>query len=449
VKVTWYTNACVRISASNGSNILCDPWVSGGAFLGSWFQWPPIPDGLGDNFISEPTDCIYITHLHPDHYDPKFLARFARHRPEVPIYIAEFAHEWLKRSVKAVVGDHVRVIEIPSLSEVEVAPGLSLKVFAADTCNPSVCGVSVPCQSNPVSRGIDSIGVFCADGFTVVNANDAMGVKLIPRVAANIGKADLLMGHYGGASPYPQCFSDVVDKKNAAKAVIESACSTLISAANALEVEYIMPFAGQYLLGGRLSHLNADRATLPLDEAVVYLRSITQTQVISVVPSGEFDLSTGMKSADYVEPSSNVLSDYLSKISEVKFSYEVEFLKEWVNPELDLIQAAKPILERSAFVNIGFSNSFIIGDGDNWVTINLDHAKVNSSIEIGKSAVFEDVTEILMPNELLRRLSTRKSGYRGFTPMHWNQADVGSHFIWKRIGKFDLVSHALLNFYGV
>jgi UDP-MurNAc hydroxylase len=449
MKVKWYSNACVRISAANGSNILCDPWTNAGAFLGSWFHWPPVPESFAEELISEPCNGIYISHLHPDHYDPNFLARFARHRPDVPVYIAEFAHDWLKRSVRAVVGDDVRVIEMPSLTEIEVAPNLGLKVFAADTCNPVVCGVNVPCQANPSLRGIDSVGVFFADGLTLVNANDAMGVKLITKIAANIGRADLLMGHYGGASPYPQCFSEIKNKKEAAREVIERACAMLISAADALDVKFVMPFAGQYVLGGRLSHLNSDRATLPLDQAADYLKSITDREVVSVVPFGEFDLSSNLKSPDYVEPDITVLSDYLSRISQAKFPYESESVKNWENPELDLMRAAQPILKRSAVATIEFSNSFIIGDGESWITINLDKAHTLSNVEIGKSPKFENVTEILIPRELLRRLSTRKEGFKGFTPMHWNQADVGSHFNWKRTGEFDLTSHGLLNFYGV
>jgi UDP-MurNAc hydroxylase len=293
------------------------------------------------------------------------------------------------------------------------------------------------------------VGVFSADGITVVNANDAMGVRLISRIAANIGTADLLMGHYGGASPYPQCFPDIEDKESAARKVIESACSMLISAADALEVKYVMPFAGQYVLGGRLSQLNSDRATLPLDQAVSYLQSITNREVISVAPFGEFDLSNNLKSQDYVEPNLEELTSYLSRISQEKFPYELDSLKNWENPELDLMRAAQPILERSAFTRIEFSNSFVIGDGENWITINLDQTHAHNSIELGKNSKFENITEILIPRELLRRLSTRKEGYKGFTPMHWNQADVGSHFSWKRTGEFDLASHGLLNFFGV
>ena len=449
MKVKWYTNACVRITSDGGSNILCDPWVNGGAFLGSWYQWPPVPDEFEAELIVDECDGVYISHLHPDHYDPKFLAKFSRAHPDTPIYIAEFSHPWLKRSIKAVVSNPKNVVELPTNREVQIAPGFTLKAFAADTCNPSICGVSVPCQIEPTMRGIDSIGVFSADGSVVVNANDAMGIHLVNRIAGNIGKADLLMGHYGGASPYPQCFPDVEDKAQAGREVIKVACDTLLTAADALDAKFVMPFAGQYMLGGSLHVLNSDRATLPLDQAVSYLQKLTSREVISVNPFGEIDLTNGNKSADYVEPSQQISTEYQIRLSHMKFSYEKEDLQPWISSSTDLEMAAKSISQRSKLSRIGFSNSFLIGDGDKWVTIDLDKKNMETTFRFGREPKFDDVTEILMHPELLRRLSTRKRGYKGFTTMHWNQADVGSHFQWKRSGRFDLQSHSLLNFYGV
>lgn len=439
----------MRISSLSGASILCDPWVNGGAFLGSWFHWPPLPKHFVNTFLESPCDGIYVSHLHPDHYDPKFLQEFSKARPEVPIYIAEFAHSWLKRSVTAIAGRRSSVIEIPTLSDIEVAPGLNLKIFAADTCNPQVCGISVPCQPNPFLRGIDSVGVFSADGYVVVNANDAMSVNLIPRIAANIGRADLLMGHYGGASPYPQCFPDVNDKKAAAAEVIKTACNMLVTAGNALDVEYLMPFAGQYVLGGRLTGLNTDRATLPLNEAVDLIKSITNREVVSVNPGGFIDLSEKTKSDDYVEPDEITTSKYLGEISKIKFAYETEYQTLWVDFESDLVKSAQPVADRSKHAKISIENSFVIGDGEKWVTINLDPKGVETSVSVGYHPKFGNVTEILMPSELLRRLSTRKSDYKGFTTLHWNQADVGSHFLWKRSGLFDPASHSMLNYYGI
>jgi UDP-MurNAc hydroxylase len=449
MKVTWYTNACVRISVVSGANILCDPWVNPGAFLGSWFQWPPLPENFENNLLSEPCNGIYISHLHPDHYDPKFLAKFTKRNPNVPVYIAEFAHGWLKRSISAVVDPRTKVIEIPVLGTVEIEEGFTLKVFAADTCNPAVCGSNIPCQTEPKLRGIDSIGVFQGDGFTVLNANDGMGVQLVPRIAANVGKVDLIMGHYGGASPYPQCFPDVSNKVEAGKKVVEATCKMLSSAAEAVGAKKIMPFAGQYILGGKLTHLNDSRATLPLDEAASFIRKITHREVVTVIPGGNIDLTQEVQSESYVEPSKEIKEAYLEEISKFRFSYEKEHLSSWDSVESDLILAATPVATRSEMSKIQIANSFVIGDGINFVTINLDPEKKRTNVVPGNAPKFESVTTITMPTELLRRLSTRAKGYKGFTPMHWNQADVGSHFTWQRRGDYDLASHSLLNFFGI
>lgn len=448
MRINWYTNACVRLTSDLGGSILCDPWVNEGAFLGSWFHWPPISDKFATELFENPCDGIYISHLHPDHYDPKFISEFSRRRPEVPIYIAEFSHEWLKRSLESVTKGRTKIIELPPAEVVDVAPGLKLKIFAADTCNPLVCGVSVPCQISPHLRGIDSIGVFYGDGKVVVNANDAMGIHLVKRISANIGKADLLLGHYGGASPYPQCFPEVADKKAAAKKVVENTCGMLVAAADALEVEQIMPFAGQYVLGGGLIGLNEDRATVPLDQAVELLKTLTDRKVISINPFGEIDLTKDVKTDDYVEPDSSTLAEYLSEIGTRRFPYEKNSEFSWDEPERDLLRAAQAIIQKCETAKVGISNSFVIGDGENWVTVNLSRDYEGCSLSLGKAPVYEVVTEIEMSPQLLRDLTRRNPGYQGFTTMHWNQADVGSHFIWRRTGGFDQVSHMLLNFFG-
>lgn len=448
MKVHWYTNACVRITSSKGVSILCDPWLNEGAFLGSWFHWPPISGELSNQLLSEPCDGIYISHLHPDHYDPKFLRQFSKIRPEVPVYIAQYAHPWLKRSIGAVVGPLTRVIELPPRSWVDLGQELKMQIFAADTCNPKICGANIPCQVNPNLRGIDSIAVFSGDGSVVVNANDAMGVELVPKIVANIGRADLLMGHYGGASPFPQCFPDIENKQLVAKKVVAKTCRMLVDAAEALNVKYIMPFAGQYVLGGKLVALNSDRASIPLDQAASQIRLLTEREVITLRPGGAIDLKNGEKDADYVEPNSKKTTEYLAKIGKIKFQYEEVTEKKWNSPSLDLINSALPLAEKSKFVKINSQNSFVIGDGEHFVTVNIDPNQKYTSVKSGNAPLFDSITEITMPAELLRRLSTRKRGYKGFTTLHWNQADVGSHLVWRRKGEYEMASHSLLNYYG-
>jgi len=444
MRVRWHTNAAVEISSSSGTTILCDPWVNPGAFLGSWFQWPPLPDGFGDYLLQAPFDAVYISHLHPDHFDRAFLASVIRQRPDVPIIIGRFAHPWLKRACEALAGGRATILEVDPGRTLTIGD-IDIRILPADQCNPLVCGVSIPCSPESWSRGIDSVGIFTADGQTVVNANDALGVDLVPRLAPLIGPADLLMGHYGGASPFPQCFPNVVDKVSAARAVVENRATMLASAADGVSARYVMPFAGQYVLGGRLAHLNEARATVPLDEACEIVGAKTTAEAISVMPGGVFDLTSGSKDADYAEPAEHVLRDYVSSISSATYPYDGTTGRDLSDEEL--LGAVKVIIDRSPRAQLTQATSFVIGSPDQQVSIDL--AQTHAAARLGDDPGYPDVTRIEMPQSLLTYLTRRAPGYTGFTTAHWNQADVGSHFVWQREGVFDLQAHMLLNFFGV
>jgi L-ascorbate metabolism protein UlaG (beta-lactamase superfamily) len=73
-KVKFFANACVAIYTSE-FNLLCDPWLVDGAFDGSWYHFPPLktkPEDLNDY------THIYISHIHPDHFDSKPSGDFPR-----------------------------------------------------------------------------------------------------------------------------------------------------------------------------------------------------------------------------------------------------------------------------------------------------------------------------------------------------------------------------------
>jgi UDP-MurNAc hydroxylase len=445
MKVTWHTNACVIIESKKGARILCDPWFTAGAFLGSWFHWPPLPTGEADDIEESEFDAIYISHLHPDHFDRVFLARYLRRHPATRLVIAKFAHPWLREGVSRLAGGRHQVAEVGSFEDVWVGD-IRVRIVVADVCDPRVCGSSIPCVPQAWRRGIDSVAIFDADGQTVCNANDALAVNHIPKLTKAIGRVDLLMGHYGGASPYPQCFPDVPDKHEAAQKVVDATTSTLATAAEALGARLLMPFAGQYVLGGRLVGLNDDRATVPLDQAAELVRTQTSAEVFTIEPSGSIDLGSGEKSPDYVEPTTTTRDKYLELISTATFSYESADLAEYdAIPIAELFEAAERIANRVRATSVDHGCSFVIGNGEASVTLNMDR---DCDVVPGVSPRTENVTTITMPSGLLHQLTRRRRGYKGFTSVHWNQADVGSHFVWRRAGEYSQPAHAMLNFFG-
>src|SRR5206468_5563814 len=86
--IGFVANACVVIDVPP-SRILCDPWLTDGAFDGSWFHFPPLRTTPAD--LQDITH-IYLSHIHPDHFDPVTL----RQLPKVPVILCGSAQPWLR-----------------------------------------------------------------------------------------------------------------------------------------------------------------------------------------------------------------------------------------------------------------------------------------------------------------------------------------------------------------
>ena len=84
MKVKYIYSACIEVEC-NGFRILTDPWFTDGAYDGTWYQYPKINPF---DFISKP-DLIYISHIHPDHYDAIFLKKLIAKYGEIPILIPD------------------------------------------------------------------------------------------------------------------------------------------------------------------------------------------------------------------------------------------------------------------------------------------------------------------------------------------------------------------------
>ena len=95
MRLQYISSACVLIE-DNGVKILCDPWLVDGAYLDSWFHYPPLkfqPEQFND------VDFIYISHIHPDHFDPNTLNRMNK---KIPIIINNYVSKFLKKNIEEI-----------------------------------------------------------------------------------------------------------------------------------------------------------------------------------------------------------------------------------------------------------------------------------------------------------------------------------------------------------
>lgn len=442
--VTWYRSATVEISSRAGTRVLCDPWMTDGAFIGSWYHWPPLEGHEFDFLVEQAWDAVYISHFHADHFDRRLLAALARNQPGLRVIIPEYSNKWLRRAVLNCGISSDNLLESASHKTVRVGD-MSIRVLVADYCNPQICGASISCGGTPRNMAAnDSLALFEADGRRVLNANDALAVHTAQRLWPLIGPVDLLLGHFGGAGPYPQCFEDMSgeQKLREARRLGSSFLTRLIDTADRLKARFTLPYAGQYVLSGSLSDLNDYRSILSMDEVHRKIEESGVSTPVSLEPFATFDLSRETSTREWKEPSRQQYEGYITEISGHLFPYQMSN-EQWPEGEQILLDALANVKTRfNQFVasgGVGSNASIHVGANNFGASINFGHKQCS----ITDVPLFENVTNISAASPLLRRLLHRRSGYKGFTPYHFNQAEIGSHLTWTRVGPYPQETHFL------
>ena len=206
-----------------------------------------------------------------------------------------------------------------------------------------------------------------------------------------------------------------------------------------------MPYAGQYVLGGKLNSLNSFRSVIPISKVIDRINSAQVSTPLTLQPFTEFNLRTASSLTPWIEPPQSDFRSYLDRIGQVSFPYEGPE-EVWPNAfEQMRFSLEKVKMEFAARVDYGIEgseSSITISTESDSISINF--SKWEASIS-NNGPIFENHTEITCDSRLLRRLIIRKSGYKGFTPYHFNQAEIGSHFTWRRSGPYPKETD-LLNF---
>ena len=452
MKMTWHSSACVSFESSE-TKVLFDPWLKSSAYLGSWHQWPPAKDSF-DACLATKYDFIVYTHFHSDHWDPQFLKEYLniwRGRGHFPvILLAKNSWGQLAKSIRDIMRDDAKVVLMDSGKPYSLNNrGFKITTWVSDFCDPIACGKQIPCFSaNPASRAIDSVALVEDDGFSVLNLNDAVASHIDIHLQ-NIGvRADLVMGVFAAAGSFPQCMSNFsAERKGVEKeAFLKSAMERLVTAGDRLKAKYLFPFAGQYILGGRLAALNSERAIIPASVARDQIQNLTSMKVFtlntneSITTSRDEIVQIGIS---YSEPNNETMSTYLEQ-KNTQYTYELRDLEKvnieklFENIEIASLKLAKMYGSLQKF-NYSIRIKAINSDF-NW---SLDFGK---ELKYGKSQNLQsDHSEILLDLRLLDGCLRRKSGYEGFTSMHWNQAHIGSHLTFNQTA-YNGPAHYLLNF---
>jgi UDP-MurNAc hydroxylase len=429
MQITFHTSASVIIE-DNGTKILTDPWFIDGEFYGSWAHYPPYDFNSKD---FEDIDYIYISHIHPDHCSVKTLEQLDR---KIPILIHNFHFKYLKDQIQRL---GFSVIELNHNERIHLKNNLHIRILAADNCNPEICKKYFGCglaEQTFGSTSIDSMCVIDNNDEVIVNTNDCpfeLGETSASIIKKEYGEIDFLLLGYSSATAYPQCFE--LNSKELTKSqneIILSFLSRGESYVNLFSSKYFMPFAGRYVLSGKNHALTWKKATPELEEATNYFNNSQninheKNKCIILNSKSSFNITTGKISKPYTSINLDEKKEYVSSIlSKYKYDYEYDSM-----PTLKEIES---LISKSyeRFEQIRNQLNF---SSDTKIIIDLPEQQflVMSSNGTGYEIMFTNnlpiskFLRIQTDPKLLKRL------LQGPKFAHWNNAEIGSHLMFKRM----------------
>lgn len=423
MKVQFIKSACVVIEHGS-TRVLCDPWLTDGIYYGSWYHYPPLifrPEDFAD------VDFIYISHIHPDHLDPASLARLPKH---IPVIIHEYAEKFVL-SLLSKIGFQV-IHEISHGAAFQLGPDFTIEVFAADNCDPAMCGryfqCSVPTPYKKTMQ-IDSMALFRGGDKTVVNTNDCpygLSKTVCDAILKKHPSIDFLLVGYSGAAAYPQCFENLPDhlKRQESKAHQTMKLEQCVSYLKHFKPEAFMPFAGQYVLGGKLASLNQFTSPPKMEELPDVFSTLMQNHGIDsrfvLLDSGAYyDVDRRQSSEDFHPINPQERQDYIENVLAQKtFTYEEDDF-EPIDLTEKLREAHAKMHARQQQYGAAHSDWNIYIDAGQEFVYHVPLLEEKAVSKVMRNEFVTPYLRIGLDYRLLTRILERKA--------HWNNAEIGSH----------------------
>jgi UDP-MurNAc hydroxylase len=223
MKVTYIGHACMMME-SGGTRILMDPWLTDPTYHGTWWHYPPLTHGVRD---LPKLDYLYISHEHPDHFDPPTLRQLDK---GVPVLIANYRRKRFRDRLAAIGFRHIHEINFGEEFRLN-GSGLNVRLIAPD-------------------RAWDDSAILVRDAqTTVLNVNDChLDDATLERLGTEY-QIDLAFLTFTGASQYPGCFEfPLVSKITRWQESKASHVEEFVSWAKLLRTKRAVPAAGNFAL---------------------------------------------------------------------------------------------------------------------------------------------------------------------------------------------------------
>ena len=414
MKFKFIGNAGGVFTGSDGTKLLCDPWIVDGVFEGSWYHYPPLKTKLDD---IQDVDAIYVSHIHPDHFDDRNFD-FPKN---IPLIILNEGPNFLKKNlIKKGFNNFIEIINDQTIKFKEFELTI-YKPFSKHIFEESLLG-----------NLIDSALVLNNDNVTAINFNDNTPDKESCLFLKNKFKAiDLAMVNYNAAGPYPSCFDNLTkeEKINENKRILKRNFDHLCEIIPILKPKSVLPFAGSYVIGGKNYYKNAYLGTTTWDECADYLKDNlnSNSKIVTLRENQIYDIKSQKQLEKYQRINLDEMKEYIQNLKNKKYDYEKDEPPNKDRLLKDINVAAKKLSENVEKFNIKLQSN---------VFIEID----NENIPIVKGLNKDLKLYCKLDLKLLRRILDRKA--------HWNNAEVGTHINFKRYpNKMDPDVHTCMSFF--
>ena len=407
MKFQFIGNACGIFEGSEGSRILCDPWIKDGVFDGSWYHYPPLKT-TQDDFRA--IDAIYISHLHQDHFDERTFD----FPVDLPIIVLDWGPNFLERKLRTL-GYHnlimVKPKNITSFNEFEFT---LFEPFAKHVFFEANVGNLI--DSALLIRDVGT-------GVVALNANDnTLTEKAAAMVRSTFGRIDLAMLNYNSAGPYPSCFSNLsdLDKSRECSRNLEKNFDLITKVLPILEASIFLPFAGSYVLGGHLARKNKYLGTTTWDKCALEVSSRLEsdTKIVCMREGQTLDIPSACLDSEYAAIDESHMRSYIEYIS--GHSYWFELLPQpSVESIIEKLESAhSKMQDRWTKLSLTVSMPVYIKIGYRYIQVTeqfaiLDHNSLPDSRMICE-------LDLRLLDAILEKQS------------HWNNAEIGCHIDFDR-----------------
>ena len=337
MKITSLGHAGLFIETRYGS-ILCDPWFNP-AYFASWFPFPSNED-LDPATFANP-DYLYLSHLHQDHFDTKFLRE----------HVSKDATVLLPDFPLGLMEQELRDLGFTSFVKTDNFEPLELDGLR----------VIIPSLVAPTDGPLGDSGLIVDDGETrIFDQNDSRPVDL--ETLTSLGPFDAHFLQFSGAIWYPMVY-DMPEKAKRALGVKKRAnqLSRALRYVRQIDASFVIPHAGPpCFLDEDLFHFNdldGDPANIFPDQTVFleFMEEHGMNNGRLMIPGSVATFERGDCTVEHSLPDERVraifadkrsyLEEYKARkqplIEEIKASLprgEVEILpalKEWFEPLLE------------------------------------------------------------------------------------------------------------------